>query len=257
MIVDTNNDTDDGMLEDLVSEAERRFARAKYYEALIREPIFDGDDSPVAASVVEEIRAFSRNRLSVLLGLKGQSAPDEFSPEEIKALKALAKRAMTQSRGVTEPTEPTAMPTIRKVRGVGSPKKATTKVTDSVTASKGAQAPEVTKPATVSGEVLEIPNKDGTSRKYTKTIEDGEEYYLGENGYRYALATNAAGEHFMRSIQQQARPSQNSVIKPIPPLNANAMAAIASAHAAVMEKKNPMNNPQAANVAWFNDGRGE
>jgi hypothetical protein len=219
-------DVDNFNTEDLMTEAERRFAKAKYYEILIKESIFDGDTSDPAQEVIKELKAFSRERLSVLLGIKSAPvaaqtpAAQQFTPEEAAILKTLAGKFLKKPELAGLPS---ANPTLKKV---SQPKQ---------TASVKAPAPkQEVKPAPKSAtkkdstEVIKIPQKDGTFRSYRKTNENGQDIYIGSDNNRYILSSNDAGEYYMKSIQTQARPVG---ITPAAPLSAEGIALVAARHA--------------------------
>lgn len=214
--------------DDLMAEAERRFSKAKYYEVLIKEPIFDGDTSPMAMEVIKEIQTFSRERLSILLGLKaeGESALSEiFSPEEIQVLKQVAAKLLKKPAlgGLSISSEPT----LKKARAPVAP---AVKAAPAPRGRPRAEPKIETKELPVdSREKIRIPQKDGSFRDYTKTIDKvgDKEIYIGENGQRYIMMQNETGQSFMKSITRQARPVG---IKALPPLTPSMMAAVAAQH---------------------------
>ena len=73
------------------SEAERIFEIGKYYKLFLSQPIFDSDDE-IAIRVEEEFKAFARERLAVVLGIKKEKESEKelFTPDELASLKALA-----------------------------------------------------------------------------------------------------------------------------------------------------------------------
>lgn len=221
-------------VDDLLMEAERRFEKARYYEVLIKEPIFEGDTSPLAGEVISEIQRFARERLTVLLGLKVESPVTEsvFTPEEIEILKTLAAKLLKKPEvaGLTAPTNPT----LKKARG---PKRPTMTPATVQQPQQTVAAPTATAKPSMTGEVMKIPQKDGTFREYKKVVEDGREFYVGENGNRYTLATNAEGDYYMKSYSRQAKPVG---IKPLPRPNESAMLLLASQQVQAAMKQDPV-----------------
>jgi len=224
--------SEDTQVEDLLCEAERRFAKAKYYEVLIKEPIFEGDTSPTAAEVVKEIQTFSRERLSVLLGIRPAAQPQTFvfTPEETDILKKMAQKLLKRPElgGISVAPAPTS-PTLKRATAPQAPKPAArpqnTVETKKEPVQKSAAKAKATKET---GEVFKMPQKDGSHRTYKVVMEGEHKVYLGENGLKYAMVTNDAGEFYMKGISRQARPQG---VQPLPPLNEMAMATIAAKQA--------------------------
>lgn len=243
--------TTESSVDDMLLEAERRFAKARYYETLIKEPIFENDPSPSAVEVVAEIQRYARERLSVLLGITTEKPPAEevFSPEEVAILKAMAAKLLKKPElGGLQNTVPVLRkapspnnPTLRKVQGPAKkadPKPVPQQKPTASTASKPKQQ------KTDTGEIMRIPQKDGTFREYKKVIEGDKEFYFSAEGNRYVLAQNAAGEYYMRSATRQAKPVG---VKPLPQLNSDAMAAVAAQHVRVAMAQDPVANKGAVN----------
>src|SRR5437016_108827 len=67
-------------IDEVMSEAEKRFEVAQYYKLLLRDSLFQ--NSSEAADIVEaEIRTFIKERLSVLLGVKAaHNTTSAFTP---------------------------------------------------------------------------------------------------------------------------------------------------------------------------------
>lgn len=233
----------DRPVDDLLLEAERRFEKARYYEVLIKEPIFEGDNSPLAAEVIGEIQRFARERLTILLGLRSEApvaAPEGvFSDEEVKILKVLAAKLLRKPEVAGLPVS--ANPTLKKARGPKRPTVVAAKSPVAPTGQNAAPATPAPKPepaAGSTGEVMKIPQKDGTYRTYKKAVEsDGKEVYYGENGNRYVLATNSEGEYYMKSASRQARPVG---IKPLQRPNEQAMLMLASQQVQSAMKQDPV-----------------
>ena len=226
-----NTHVPDGEIEDLMSEAEKRFSKAKYYETLIKEPIFENDASDTAMEVAKEIQAFSRERLSVLLGIKAarvESDTSVFTKEEIQVLKQVAAKLLKKPElGGLSQTNPT-------LKKVAVQQKAAPKVTLQEKPTKQPALKQTKKP-TETGELLQIPQADGTFRSYKKIFDGDREVYLGENGQKYELMTKETGEHYMKSLSRQA---VSKTAKPVPPLSGDALASVASRHAEYAVRSN-------------------
>jgi hypothetical protein len=97
------------------------------------------------------------------------------------------------------------------------------------------------------GKVLPVPQKDGSVINYKKVTEGDQVLYIGPNGQRYTLATNAAGQFYMKSAQGQARPRG---VAPLAPLSSAAITAISERHARKARSMGAINaTGQAANGA--------
>lgn len=80
------------MLDEQMSEAERRLSKASYYRELLNGSLFNGNDI-VASEVEREIRDFVRHRLAVLLGVieAGPTQPlQDLTQKQIVVLRSLA-----------------------------------------------------------------------------------------------------------------------------------------------------------------------
>ncbi len=102
----------DEVLEDL-SAAEARLDVAQAYRMLLSGSLFSNPTSG-SARVEQEVRAFAKDRLEVLLGVRPEvqkkQATDVFTEEEIDALKKLANATLKKLGGITP-----AAPTLRQV----------------------------------------------------------------------------------------------------------------------------------------------
>jgi hypothetical protein len=223
-------------VEDIMSEAERRFAKAKYYEILIKQSIFDSDESPNATDVTKEIQDFARDRLTILLGLKSEKPVESvFSDEEVLVLKKLVAKLLKKPEiaGIPPPE-----PVLRRSAGPTGP---TLNKTQQA-APKAAPVKPLMKsgvPIKQTTEVVKIPQKDGTTRSYTKVLgPKNEVWYLGANGQRYSMEQNEAGDFYMKSLSKQSKP-QNAP-KGVPQLNSAMMAAVAADQVSKSMNQNPL-----------------
>lgn len=207
-----------------MSEAERRFARAQYYQALLKEQLFQDDNSQTATEVVTEIRGFIRSRLAVLLGIQQERSQvaDVFSAEEVKALKQVAARVLKKPDIVQAP----AVPTLKQVQAPAGPAVKASRGPAVKAAAPAAEPKSLPKKGpTRTGEFLEIKEGEVT-RRYEKVIGDKQgEYYIGPNGGKFIVATNDAGQSYMRSVGRQARPVG---VQPLPPMTTTMMANLAA-----------------------------
>lgn len=101
---------DDLAFDEEMDEAERRFSLASYYKQLARGGVFT-DGSEEAQQVDQEVKAFARERMAVLLNLPSVSTPkkveSQFTPDQVQVLVALADRALARKNEPQTPTAPT------------------------------------------------------------------------------------------------------------------------------------------------------
>jgi hypothetical protein len=77
-------------IDNFMSEAEKRFEVAQYYKLLLQDSLFDVQ-TEASVRVENEVRAFVRESLNVLLGVKEQKQrQSEFSVEQVAILKEFA-----------------------------------------------------------------------------------------------------------------------------------------------------------------------
>lgn len=206
-----NMSTPDGAIDDMFGEAQRRLAKAKYFDILVKGTVFPDDNSQDALAATEEVRAFARRRIAELLGVVTPPVTGgDFTQQEVAALKALVNRTPVAGRAATPPA-----PAIATQPASPAPLPAP-------------QPPVVNPPAPeVTGEKIVVPNADGTSREYTKVVMGGRELYMDGDGKKYLLMTNAKGESYMRNVSGQSRPS-GAVPQPrkMSVLELNAMSAL-------------------------------
>ena len=84
---------------EVMSEVRIRMHKAKYYEALLQNPLFGPNQHPLASEVEAEVREFVMERLCVFLGMKPEAkaqpqASEVFDEEQIGALTMLANRIL-------------------------------------------------------------------------------------------------------------------------------------------------------------------
>jgi hypothetical protein len=229
----TKNDPD---IDEMMSEAEKRFAKAQYYQAVLKEQIFDADDSQSATEVVAEIRGFVRQRLAVLLGVVSDAPKKEepaavFSAEEVKALKAVAAKLTKKPELLEAPPQPH----IKKMSGPETP---TVKAQRPQAAKSPAPKTTAVKkkdpgtPKTPQGEWLEVDGK-----KYQKASDKRGEHWVGEDNQKYLIEKNGAGQLFLKNVTPVARPQG---VRPLAPLNGDQMSMIAANHVQVAMKQDPV-----------------
>lgn len=77
-------------IDEVMSEAEKRFEVAQYYKLLLRDNLFQ-NQTEASEKVEQEIRAFIKERLSVLLGVKAaHNTTSAFTPEQVQVLEQFA-----------------------------------------------------------------------------------------------------------------------------------------------------------------------
>jgi hypothetical protein len=115
-----------------LDEIEYRLGLARYYRALIEQPLFDEADQ-LSQVVQHEVSGFIMTRLGELLGTSQPKTPksDTFSQEEVVALKSFAKRLLSPSAApqvvapqvASPPPEPEpVVPSEPKVRASRKPR---------------------------------------------------------------------------------------------------------------------------------------
>jgi hypothetical protein len=92
-----------------------------------------------------------------------------------------------------------------------------------------------------------MPQKDGSTRNYKMTTEGDQTVYIAENGYRYAMVTNEAGEYYMKSLHTQTKPVG---IQPLPQASAAQINAVSARHA------HDITNQRTVDGAAGGDGTG-
>ncbi len=77
-------------IDEVMSEAEKRFEVAQYYKLLLQDSLFQ-NQTAASERVESEIRAFIKERLGVLLGVKSAgNSTAGFSPEQVSILTSFA-----------------------------------------------------------------------------------------------------------------------------------------------------------------------
>lgn len=238
-------------LGELMDEAEKRFAKAQYYRALLTESIFEGDESPTAGQVVEEIRGFIKERLAVLLGVKPEPTHQvqrgsDFSEDETKILKQVAARLLKKPELAQPPPEPT-------LKKVGTPSKPSVKAAKTAKTQARTQPVPTPKPigngpspmtpaqktAPVSkgdlhftGEYIDIDNK-----RYHKAVDPRGEHYVGPDNQKYLIGTNGEGQYFLKNVTPVARPVG---VTPVPSLTSDMMAMVSARHVNQAIRQDPV-----------------
>lgn len=95
-------------------ELQRRLDLAQVYQSLVAEPLFE--KATAASKIVEdEVRNFIYSRLQALIGQESKTAASgEFSPEEVAALKAIARSLLSRQQPAPAADAPAAPPQPRK-----------------------------------------------------------------------------------------------------------------------------------------------
>jgi len=175
-------------VDEEMSEAERRFAKAQYHRTIINAELFDNDFSDLALEVAQEYREFARQRLKVLLGVESEKptsngSANAFTQEETKVLKQLVAKLLKKPE-LAEPKEPSFKP----VQGPTAP---TTKVA----------SPRVqTKPLKKTEAAPAQPKPRGRLKKTVDLPDLPEELIVGDIKYKRVLDEN--GEHLVSFKQR-------------------------------------------------------
>jgi hypothetical protein len=132
-MVSTEESSEDDF-DERMSEVERRLEVAQYYRLLLNDSLFS-TSTPAAKVVEAEIRAFIRERLEDLVGIRTPKVvkSSDFSDEEMTVLKQFTARVLKNSKLL----EPNPEPTVKKASPPAQ--------TPSKTASKPRVAPTVNK----------------------------------------------------------------------------------------------------------------
>ena len=194
-------------------EVEKRFETAMYYRTLLKGSLFN--ETTEASRIVEdEARAFFKERLEVLLGIrtpKPLAAEPIFSKDEVAALKAVAKRL------IAKPELTTAKPSAPSLRQAPVPATAKPPV---LTARSAVKAPRTTvaQPA-VTKTVPKLNPDNGVIEDTGKIVQQGHK--------KYRIVKNDLGTEFRQDITGQGRPTAA-----VPMPMGDAMSAITEAQAA-------------------------
>lgn len=188
-----------------LSEVEKRFDLASYYKLLLKHDFFDVV-SPQGRQVEQEIRAFIKNRLEVLLGMRDSKdtaaigPPPQFSSKEVSALKAIAARVLEKPIILTEKPKRGRPPTLKPATVMDV-------------------TPAPRPPAIVARPTLKAT---GPVLKTVKTKPPGK--------YK-SVQKNAAGVEYVRDLTPQVRPGPNDP-QPLPMPLGEAMTMISEQKAA-------------------------
>jgi hypothetical protein len=233
-----------------LADVDRRLEVADHYRAILNHEFFDDTESPAAQIVDREIRAFVRERLEVLLGLRIPREPVEavnpFSDEEIKALKAIAAKVLGQRPTPTDkqsavrkisiqpqtksmsrskpqarkiPAPPPAPSTKPKAKPGPKPKQ------EQAQAPEPKQEPESASkqlaPTTIDNpEVQTFVSHEGKS----VTLTEGE--IIEENGQRFIVSRNEKGTLYRKNITGQVVPKNR-----LPPMTPQQLSLISQQQA--------------------------
>lgn len=236
-----------------LSDVDLRLETADYYRAILKHDFFN-TDTPAASIVDQEIRTFIRERLEILLGLRAPrpEAANQFSDEEVEALKVVASKILGRPSLVGEPTVrkmPTPAtkansappmkpkPTVRKIPAPAAAPSTKPKAKQTV-AKTEAKKPEPEKPAPAveaapkpaaapsqspTAIIVKEPGLEGgIEQSYvdrngvTHTLVEGS--IIEEGGRRFKIEANGAGTLFRRDITGQLAPANR-----LPPMNVQQM----------------------------------
>jgi hypothetical protein len=225
-----------------LADVDLRLATADYYRAILRHEFFAVQGQ--AAKIVDrEIRSFIRERLEILLGLRGPRPADIeplFSESEVQALKLLAGKVLSKPGLINE--EPTVkkmatpVPSSRpEVRAAPQVKKIPAPPPAPSTKPRNKPGPKPgfkrNPPATPAPAVKATPvKKPANSQTYVNhegqevTLVEGET--IEENGRRYLIASNDHGTLYRKDITGQVAPKNR-----LPPMTPHQMSIMSQQHA--------------------------
>ena len=210
-----------------LADVDTRLETADYYRAILQHQFFDVK-SEASVVVDREIRAFIKERLEVLLGIRSPkaSAAQQFTPEEAQALKsianvetvtaldAVAKKVMGKAgASLVQPAAPA--PVVKKMpppaaKPAKIPPARAKPVVKQIQppAAKAKVVPEIKQPApTPQIKKAEKKAIDGESQTYVNS--EGNEVTLvegaiiEEEGRRYRVVMNERGTLYRRDITGQ------------------------------------------------------
>lgn len=170
---------DDDEIDDELSEAEKRLAKAAYYKAIVRGGVIEDDGTSQAAEVNAEAKVWARQQMAKLLGIAKPEAvaakvESQFSTNEVMALKklaafALAKMGELPNDPVVKKVEAPKAPTVRKVAA----QQQSVQQTDL----RGKPAPKPpTKPQAKPGATVAAGGKKGKPGKVLKAADGTPDY---------------------------------------------------------------------------------
>lgn len=217
-----------------LADVDLRLATADYYRAILNHDFFNVA-TPAAEIVDREIRTFIRERLEVLLGLRGRDQAHQeslFDEDEVQALKMLAGKVLQK------PSLVTSAPVVKKM---ATPAQSKVEVVRPMIRAKPlirkipapAPAPStkprlkpvaVAQPAAPAAKPLakKVKNKSTDSQTFIDhagdeiTLIEGET--ITDNGQRFLVARNEHGTLFRKNITGQvAAPNR------LPPMSAQQM----------------------------------
>ena len=189
--------------EALDVEVEKRFEVALYYRLLLKDSLFN--ESTEAAQIVEgKVRAFIRDQLEVLMGMKAiqaERSPDQFTSEEVEALRRVAAKILGKPALLTE-TSQGQEPSLRKAAVPAKPAPAIRK------RGPGTSKPIAEPKPTMAPTAIPKPKPKPEPKKPRVEGEDeGEEgEVIEENGKKYKLCRNELGTMFRLDVSGQIVP---------------------------------------------------
>lgn len=180
--------------DDELMDVDLRLATADHYRAIVKNKFFADESTPAAQLVDREMRAFVKNRLEVLLGLRQEREEpvahvSEFSPEEVSALKALAAKVMGKPQLVSN----TTVAPKQEIKTAGPVTVAPTVKPPKIPTSKPAK-PKVTKVPTG------VPKTKATIDNNGQKVLLVEGQVTEESGRRFEVVRNDAGDLYRKDL---------------------------------------------------------
>lgn len=197
--------------EPSLNDVEKRLALASYYRELCNfDPFQDG--SAEGNQVAQEIRAWARGRMEVLVGLRVENPSTQFSDSEVAVIKLLS----TFNEDQIAALKTLADRLLQKPSIAAPPKQRVISAKPAPVVRKPPARPPVIKPQAtpevaprplVSQPHQGLPNQPATSgRRHVSEIPDGEPFKL--NGQTYVWARNDLGTRYKKNVTPKQIPTQ-------------------------------------------------
>lgn len=217
----------DNVEDEELFDVDLRLETADYYRAILNHDFFDVQ-SQAAEIVDREVRAFIRERLEVLLGLRApkeqEAAPSPFSDDEVQALKTIAAKVLGKPSLIAASAPvvkkmPTPVPAPKpQAKPILKPKPQARKVPAPPPAPSTKPKPKAKPPVLAKAEAKDsgaeekpAPKPKGESQTFIShegeqvTLTEGE--VINENGRRYVVARNDNGTLYRKDITGQVVPA--------------------------------------------------
>jgi len=197
-------------IEATLTEAERRFDKAKYYKLILSQQLIS-DSSPAGQEVEAEIRTFAQERFEVFLGMRQEKRDDggalppamrDWDAEDFQTLHALVRR-IRQKPELAGPPAPRPEPSIKPV---------------SVTPSPGTSVEPTIRPIAAQPGAAPAPRPAAVRRHAPSTARatPGKRIIRAAVGEDGQAIFNSRGKPLMQDVTPQVTPSPESPHQPVP-----------------------------------------